>query len=116
MKYTMKTPCKECPFLKGSPLNMTLPKKRLHGFAIGEFVCHKSAELREPDEETGEGGGFTARADGESVHCAGMLITLERLNRPTQMMRVAERLGLYDRSKLDMSADVDVMAMKGARL
>jgi hypothetical protein len=42
----------------------------------------------------------------KSVHCAGMLIFLEKRNQPTQMMRICERLGLYDRTKLDMAAKV----------
>jgi pSer/pThr/pTyr-binding forkhead associated (FHA) protein len=39
-------------------------------------------------------------------HCAGATILLERLNRPNQMMRWMERLGGYDRTKLDMDAPV----------
>ena len=40
------------------------------------------------------------------MHCAGALILLEKLEQPSQMMRVCERIGMYDRTKLDMSAPV----------
>lgn len=39
---------------------------------------------------------------------------LEKMQQPHQMMRIAERLGMYDHTKLNMSApvydDVDEMA------
>jgi hypothetical protein len=71
---------------------------RLNEFASGEFPCHKSAET---DEETGE-----YHATQESVHCAGALIFNEKRKRPHQMMRIAERLGMYDYTKLNMKAKV----------
>lgn len=42
----------------------------------------------------------------DSRHCAGALILLEKIERPSQMMRIAERLGIYDRFKRDMDAPV----------
>jgi hypothetical protein len=42
----------------------------------------------------------------KSQHCAGALILLEKLEQPTNSMRVAERLGMYDRRELDMDAPV----------
>jgi hypothetical protein len=95
MQYTMTAPCAECPFLIGSGFKL----KRLREFASGEFACHKACDV---DEETGH---FVARND-KTPHCAGALIFLEKQDAPNQMMRICERLGLYDRSKLDMSAPV----------
>lgn len=103
MKYSLKRPCNECPFLKGTPLNESLLEARLREFASGEFVCHKTAELR----ETRQAGIGEYVGKEDSQHCAGALIALEKADRPHQMMRIMERLGLYDRSGLDMSADVD---------
>ena len=100
MKYTMVSPCDSCPFLKKHRRAYGL--KKLKAFASGEFPCHKSAELTEDDDE----GGSTFRAKEGSVHCAGALIFLERQDQPHQMMRICERLGLYDRTKLDMKAKV----------
>lgn len=95
MKYTQTMPCKECPFLKSMSHGFTL--QRLKEFASGEFPCHKSAELNEED-------GFIAT--DKSVHCAGALIFLEKRNQPHQMMRISERLGAYDYTKLDLKAPV----------
>jgi len=75
--------------------------KQLNGYSSGEFPCHKTAELT--DDESGS---TEFRATGSSLHCAGALIFLEKRNQPHQMMRICERLGLYDRTKLDMKAKV----------
>ena len=99
MKYNLTEPCDECPFLRGSPLNKTLKRSRLIEMASGEFACHKACKV---DEEEGE---FVPRND-KTPHCAGALIYLEKRERPHQMMRICERLGLYDRSKLNMKARV----------
>lgn len=61
------------------------------------FSCHETIEY-------GDDGEFV-RSPEES-HCAGALIFLEIQNKPNQIMRIAERLGLYDRTKLDMGARV----------
>lgn len=42
----------------------------------------------------------------EHREMCGALILLEKMRRPSQMMRIAARLGIYDRSKLDMRAPV----------
>lgn len=95
MQYNLTKPCDECPFLAGSGFKFG----RLLEFASGEFPCHKACKV---NEETGT---FVPRSD-KTPHCAGALIMLEKLNQPHQMMRICERIGLYDRSKLDMSAKV----------
>lgn len=75
--------------------------RRLKEFAQGEFPCHKTADLNDDEE-----GGSQYEAGKKSVHCAGALIFLEKRNAPHQMMRIAERLGMYNYTKLDMSAKV----------
>lgn len=92
----MTTPCAQCPFIQKMKHGFTL--KRLSEFASGEFPCHKTATN---DEDTGE---FIENE--KSVHCAGALIFLEKRNAPNQMMRIAERLGMYDHTKLDMNSEV----------
>jgi hypothetical protein len=100
MKYTMTTPCSLCPF-RSDAKQLTVSPTRLAQFASGEFPCHQTAELQEDDD--GESG-YTATDD--SQHCAGLLIMLEKMGRPHQMMRIAERLGMYDASKLNMESPV----------
>ena len=95
MKYTMTTPCKECPFTMS---RKQFSDKRLKEFASsGAFPCHKTAELNEDN-------GYVAKSN--SVACAGALIFCEKRGQPNQMMRISERLGLYDHTKLDMDANV----------
>jgi hypothetical protein len=95
VKYTLTTPCDQCPFLLGSGFTY----RSLVGHASGEFPCHKACVV---DEDTST---FVPRGD-KTPHCAGALIFLEKQNRPHQMMRICERLGLYDARKLDMAAPV----------
>lgn len=95
MKFDLKTPCKDCPFIVGSSTNITLAEGRLDGIvedirADQTFTCHKSLELPADKQQ----------------HCAGALIFLEREENPNQMMRIAERIGVYDYRKLNMDVDL----------
>lgn len=100
MKYTQQRPCVDCPFLKKNAEFYGL--RRLYEFSSGSFPCHKTAELVEDDEH----GISEFRAKKDSIACAGALIFREKRNAPSQMMKIAERLGLYDRTILDMTARV----------
>jgi hypothetical protein len=71
-------------------------EQRLNDFASGEFPCHKTADATDSE----------FKANRKSLHCAGALIYLEKRERPHQMMRICERLGLYDRFALDMTAPI----------
>lgn len=96
MKYDLRKPCDLCPF-RNDDKRLYVDTERLAEFAAGAFCCHKTTE-------SDDDGSFTPKPD--SQHCAGALIFLEKQNPPNQMMRIAERLGLYDRTKLDMDAPV----------
>lgn len=100
MHYKMTTPCDECPFLKES--GFTLHSLKQH--SRGEFPCHKQCDL---DDE----GNFVEKPNDKSAHCAGALIFLEKQNAPHQMMRINERIGRYDHTKLDMDAPVGTKAI-----
>lgn len=102
MKYTMTMPCSQCPFLNTPNMRRGFTLQKLNEFARGAFPCHQTADLIEDDE--GESSGFTANEN--SQHCAGALIFNEKRNQPNQMMRICERIGMYDRTKLDMTANV----------
>ena len=99
MKYSMTKPCDACPFLIGSGFTY----RSLAAHASGAFACHKTCDISEDDEV---GGTYEPKRNGKSLHCAGALIFLEKQDAPHQMMRIAERLGMYDRTKLDMTAPV----------
>lgn len=105
MRYTLPRPCKNCPFRSDIKGYLTKARVREIIDAItrqqATFSCHKTNEHEETDE------GWTETVETEkSQHCAGALIFLERLERPNQMMRICERIGLYDRRKLDMDSPV----------
>lgn len=95
MKYNRTAPCSNCPFRsdKAFPLRPGRVREIETALDRGEFHCHKT-------------GGEENEATDDSEHCAGALILLEKLERPSQMMRICERLGFYDRRKLKMNAPV----------
>lgn len=103
MKFDLKRPCKLCPF-KNDCLEGWLGKERAQEIIDcmvkedGHFTCHETSQF---DDETGE-----PIMGKKSQHCAGAMILLEKNNRANQFMRIAERLGIYDRTKLDMDAPV----------
>lgn len=94
MNYSMTEPCDACPFLKTSGFRLASLKRH----AGGEFACHKTCELSEETDNY--------EPKKKSLHCAGALIFLEKRDQPHQMMRISERLGMYDRTKLNMKANV----------
>ncbi len=105
MKFDLTKPCPQCPFrtdcLKGW-LGRGRAKEIAAGVTDGQatFSCHKTTEHGDDEED---GHHYPGR---DEQHCAGALILLEKIGRPNQMMRISERLGFYDRTKLDMDAPV----------
>ena len=102
MKFNLTKPCSNCPFSRDSREGWLGEDRAIE---IGEglayqketFSCHKT------NESDDEGNGVQT---DKSQHCAGALIMLERMERPNQMMRISERFGGYDRTKLDMDSNV----------
>lgn len=96
MHFDLKKPCHNCPFLRKGGVRLTLARIReIGGSALSTqgatFACHKTTI----DTDDGE------RVDyKDSRHCAGALIFSEKNGNATQMMRIAERLGLYDAATL----------------
>jgi hypothetical protein len=101
VNFDLKKPCSTCPFRHDVQPFLTLPRaKEILGEIIDEdktFSCHKHNSF----DDDGD-----VRETKNSQHCAGALILLERANRPNQLMRIAERIGYYDRRKIDMTAPV----------
>jgi hypothetical protein len=102
--YGLTTPCPLCPFRSDIPAFLTEERVREIEASLvrAEFHCHETTGVMGRKPKHGE------------MHCAGALILLEKLEQPSQMMRIAERLGMYDRRKLRMDApvfeDFDAMA------
>jgi len=97
MRYDLTKPCDLCPF-RNDEKRLFVHPSTLERMASGEFCCHKTGQVSEDGE--------AIEPTEKSQHCAGALIMLEKMERPHQMMRICERLGMYDRTKLDMKAPV----------
>lgn len=101
----MHRPCPECPFQRDgegrTPVRLMTGRIReiasnMLSPAGGEFPCHKTVRR----DHDGEGCAPGRNRDGER-HCAGALIFAEKNENATQMMRIAERIGLYDPTRLE---------------
>lgn len=107
MRFNLHKPCDSCPFLKSKEgCRLTVDRvKEIAGMMLesqgGTFACHKTTF--EVEDESGE----SDMAAGErSKHCAGALIFAEKNNTATQIMRVMERIGEYDREKFMKDKEV----------
>jgi hypothetical protein len=98
-RYSLTSPCPNCPFRNDIPPFLTRSRVREIQTSLiqSEFPCHKTTDFDDEGEP---------RTSGREQHCAGALILLEKIGRPSQMMRISERLGMYDHSKLKMDAPV----------
>ena len=93
MNYNLTKPCANCPFR--TDIKPYLNASRVPDLEGVAFSCHKTTTCRD-----------VGNSDPKAEHCAGSLILHEKLEQPHQMMRIAERLGYYDHTKLDMDAPV----------
>jgi hypothetical protein len=99
--FALKRPCGDCPFRTDRAPFLSEDRAQdiadaLHSDA--SFHCHKTLEL---DAEEGD-----LEVTAASKHCAGAMIVLEHEGNPNQMMRIAERIGFYDRTALVMDSPV----------
>ena len=102
MKYDLHRPCKDCPFRSDKEPFIAPSRAREILTGGAEFACHMTVKYGEEVDEEGE----EIANMSASQHCAGVLILLEKEERPHQMMRICERIGIYDARKLDMDAPV----------
>jgi hypothetical protein len=103
MKYTIATPCDNCPFRKdiAGYLRSERVREICESLFRGQsFPCHKTTEVWE--DEDGES---NFEATDDSQQCAGAEIFLAHQGQSTQMSRIAERMGMKV-AKLNMKAPV----------
>jgi hypothetical protein len=102
--FALRKPCGDCPFRADKPFHLTpeRAKQFADDLANGSgFNCHKTVEFG--DTEAGE----PVQIVRENTNwCAGALITLEKSGLSNQQVRIAQRLGAYDPTRLDMDAPV----------
>ncbi len=92
--YSIKTPCAHCPFR--SDVKPFLHPERVTEIYQG-IPCHQTTQV-EDDEDN------NPILDGSEKTCAGFLIIREKNDDPSQLMKIAERLGQYNAGELDMEA------------
>jgi hypothetical protein len=99
--FRLKSPCPHCPFRKDIPAFLRKDRVRELRENLPEqsFTCHKTIQYSDDEGEPMQGTGMEAL-------CAGSLILMEKLGEQWRPAQLGERLGLYDRSKLDMAAPV----------
>jgi len=98
--FNLKTPCKDCPFVKDSLTNETLHENRLKDIVHdlennGHFFCHKTI-----DYTKGEHGEKFKPKQGNEL-CAGSLLYMKREGIDTQYLKVMRAMDQYDDSKLE---------------
>lgn len=96
MNYKRMTPCAHCPFRKDIPgyLRQARAVEIARGLRDpngGEFPCHETMPRTDSPIK-------------KAKVCAGSILVTERDQGPNQMHRIAERLNVYDPSKLDRDA------------
>lgn len=103
--YTLTGPCSNCPFRTDQTfLDAERAREIAESLQGGAtFYCHKTLDYDEAFDDDSNGSPAIAK---KSRACAGSLIVMEKEQRPNQIMRIGERLGLYDRTRLEMDAPV----------
>lgn len=98
MRFDLKKPCEKCPFRTDVTPYLRKARAAEISHALTEqqatFTCHKHSHSL----------GYSRKK--EEQHCAGAMIVLEKMQRPNQLMRIAERFGEYNFKLLDMKAPV----------
>jgi hypothetical protein len=89
--FDMKKPCANCPFLKADAAVHILPQRvRDIASTEGSFPCHKTTVEAETEE------GTDLVIGPRTKQCIGLVILLLKIDKPNQMVQVAERLGWLD--------------------
>src|SRR5580765_7799694 len=90
MAFALRQPCVECPFDPRNNLYLRPARAEEIAEALerSTFACHMTLEQR-PQQ-----------------HCAGARVIMARTRRWGDMQQIAQRLGLFDPSKLNLEARV----------
>jgi hypothetical protein len=96
--FRLHKPCHNCPFRCDGGLE--LEPGRLDGIVTGlvqddysTFQCHKTVHNERTGGEWTDDGDYLP--SGQESMCAGAIIYLEKLGRPTVGMRLGRMLGVY---------------------
>ncbi|KVD52832.1 hypothetical protein WI87_26260 [Burkholderia ubonensis] len=101
--FKLRRPCENCPFRKNGAIQLAPGRlagiiKHLVRDDHGTFQCHKTVHNQHTGGEWDDDGNYVA--SGQESMCAGAMIYLEKIGRPTVGMRLGRVLGLYDSERL----------------
>lgn len=106
--FRLVKPCANCPFLKDGAIE--LADGRLDGIIAdmvrddhSTFQCHKTVHNNRTGGDWDDDGKYVP--SGHESMCAGAMIYLEKLGRPTVGMRLGRIMGLYSPDRLAASFD-----------
>ncbi|MDW5418127.1 hypothetical protein R6242_16290 [Iodobacter sp. CM08] len=104
--YKLKRPCKNCPFLKMGAIDLMPGRlqsiiENLVNDDYSTFQCHKTVHDKRSGGSWNEEGEY--KASRQESMCAGAMIYLEKVGRPTVGMRVAKVFGIYNVESLSSS-------------
>lgn len=102
--FRLKTVCTDCPFRADKDFHGLHPE-RVSDIAQSlrdgaSFHCHATLDYSRA-EEIGDDEDPLSPVVEKSQFCAGALATMERGGEANQIVRIAERLGLYDSEEFD---------------
>jgi hypothetical protein len=101
MNFDLIAPCPKCPFR--TDVRPYLRTDRVAEICESitdndsSFPCHKTTTF----DDEGD-----CIPTGKEQQCAGAMIMLEQMNMPNQVMRIGERIGIYDRTRMRMDSPV----------
>ena len=120
-KAITSTPCSKCPWrVKFKGDDDYLRSGRRAGImrdmlADATFPCHESIGHADLDDDYDELEVEDGIDYSKSVECAGAALVLLRAERPTNMMRVLERIGMVNLDELlEHNADVKLWTLREA--
>lgn len=97
--FRLRKPCGNCPFRKTGAIE--LQPGRLEGIVadlrdndMSTFQCHKTVHNSKTGGEWSEEGDY--EPSGNEAMCAGAILYLEKIGRPSVGMRIGRVLGVYD--------------------
>lgn len=102
--FRLKKVCTDCPFRADRDFH-GLRAERVADIAQSlrdgaTFHCHSTLDYS-LSEELDESGEPCSPVVEKSQFCAGALATMEQGGEPNQIVRIAERLGIYDPEEFD---------------
>jgi hypothetical protein len=102
--YALRKPCAKCPFRTDVQPYLSFERAKEIAAGLrdhGSFFCHRTVDYDDQDEDADE-----YVTQGTEQQCAGATILQENDGGLGQLLRIAERIGIYDRSRMDLDAPV----------